>query len=41
MGDAGRQIHFTPDSLSLPSLKGIASASIQQLDLQINSQAFR
>jgi|GEM_PF-4032147 len=41
MGDAGRQIHFTPDSLSLPSLKGTASASIQQLDLQINSQAFR
>jgi hypothetical protein len=41
MGDAGRSIHFASDSLTLPSLDSLPGSSIQQLDAQISSQAFR
>lgn len=39
MGDAGRRLHFGPESLTLPSLESLPGSNLQQLDALVNSQA--
>lgn len=40
MGDAGRRLHFAPESLTLPSLESLPGSNLRSLDQRISSQSF-